>query len=83
MEKKDKKTLESWLYHYAEIGVNMVVAFNHALDRRISIDGIKKLFINNEYVEINILALDDNHIIFEKEFTIFETGKEVIILKAL
>jgi hypothetical protein len=80
----EKNILNNWLLYHAEIGVEMVVAHNHKNDRVLSCVEAQKIFIDNEYSRINILILDENHIVFEiLPIDEFYMNGDTIILKAL
>ena len=80
----EKNILNNWLLYHAEIGVEMVVAHNHKNDRVLSCMEAQKIFIDNEYSRINVLILDENHIVFEiLPIDEFYMNGDTIILKAL
>lgn len=80
----EKSMLNNWLLYHAEIGVEMVVAHNHKNDRVLSCMEAQKIFIDNEYSRINVLILDENHIVFEiLPIDEFYMNGDTIILKAL
>jgi hypothetical protein len=80
----EKNILNNWLLYHAEIGVEMVVAHNHKNDRVLSCMEAQKIFIDNEYSRINVLILDENHIVFEiLPIDEFYMNGDTVILKAL
>ena len=80
----EKNILNNWLLYHAEIGVEMVVAHNHKNDRVLSCMEAQKIFIDNKYSKINVLILDENHIVFEiLPIDEFYMNGDTIILKAL